>query len=95
MAFRDKVIAAADTPALVDAYERVNAPQMIISMTGARMSETGGDRESAVTAYEHHQQLLDAYEAGDVDAVNEINRLHMQFTVDVTRRFMDAAGGQV
>jgi flavin reductase (DIM6/NTAB) family NADH-FMN oxidoreductase RutF/DNA-binding GntR family transcriptional regulator len=95
MRFHEAVVALADTPALVDAYRRVNAPPMIISMTGARLAESGGDREATEAGFVHHRELVEAYEGGDLEAVNQTILRHIEFTLDVTRTFMDAAGGQI
>lgn len=95
MAFHEAVVALADTPVLVDAYRRVNAPPMIINMTGGRLAESGGDREATETGYAHHRELVEAYERGDLEAVNATILTHIEFTLDITRRFMDAAGGTI
>jgi 4-nitrophenol 2-monooxygenase / 4-nitrocatechol 4-monooxygenase, reductase component len=95
LAFHERVIALAESPALTDAYRRVNAPAMIISMTGARLAESGGDREAATTAFGHHRALVAAYEAGDLEAVNRAIRVHAEFALEVTRRYMNAAGGRI
>ena len=95
MTFHEAVVALADAQALVDAYRRVNAPPMIISMTGARLAESGGDRAATETGFGHHRELVEAYEAADLEAVNRTILTHIEFTLDVTRRFMNAAGGQV
>jgi flavin reductase (DIM6/NTAB) family NADH-FMN oxidoreductase RutF/DNA-binding GntR family transcriptional regulator len=95
LAFHERVVALAQSPALVDAYRRVNAPAMIVSMTGARLAESGGDREAAETAFGHHRVLVEAYEAGDLEAVNRAIRVHVDFALGVTRRYMDAAGGRI
>jgi DNA-binding GntR family transcriptional regulator len=95
MAFHEAVVALADTAVLVDAYRRVNAPPMIINMTGGRLAESGGDREATETGYAHHRELVEAYERGDLEAVNATILTHIEFTLDITRRFMDAAGGTI
>jgi len=94
-AFHEGVIALADSPPLVDAYRRVNAPAMIISMTSARLAESGDDRQATATSFEHHGELLAAYEAGDLDAANAAILAHIEYSLLMTRRFMDAAGGEI
>jgi DNA-binding GntR family transcriptional regulator len=94
-AFHEGVIALADSAALVDAYRRVNAPAMIISMTSARLAESGDDRQATATSFEHHGDLVAAYEAGDLEAANAAILAHIEYSLLMTRRFMDAAGGQV
>jgi benzoate/toluate 1,2-dioxygenase reductase subunit len=94
-AFHEAVVALADSPALVDAYRRVNAPAMIISMTSGRLAESGDDRQATATSFEHHGDLLAAYEAGDLDAANAAILAHIEYSLLMTRKFMDAAGGQI
>jgi len=94
-AFHEGVVGLADSPGLVDAYRRVNAPAMIISMTSGRLAESGDDREATATSFKHHGDLIDAYEAADLDAVNRAILAHIEYSLHMTRLFMDAAGGQI
>jgi flavin reductase (DIM6/NTAB) family NADH-FMN oxidoreductase RutF/DNA-binding GntR family transcriptional regulator len=94
-AFHEGAIALADSPALVDAYRRVNAPAMIVSMTSARLAETGDDRQATATSFEHHGELVAAYEAGDLDAAKAALLAHIEYSLLMTRKFMDAAGGEI
>jgi flavin reductase (DIM6/NTAB) family NADH-FMN oxidoreductase RutF len=93
--FHEQVVALAGSPALVDAYRRANAPAMIISAISGRLAETGDDREACITAYGHHKDLIAAYEAADLEAVKRAILTHIDYSLDTTRRFMDAAGGRV
>jgi DNA-binding GntR family transcriptional regulator len=68
---------------------------MIISMTGARLAETGADRQATETAFGHHAALVEAYEADDLAAVQRAIRVHTDFALDVTRQYMRAAGGEI
>jgi flavin reductase (DIM6/NTAB) family NADH-FMN oxidoreductase RutF/DNA-binding FadR family transcriptional regulator len=92
--FHEQVVALAGSPALVDAYRRVNAPAMIVSMTSGPLAESGQDREACVTSYGHHRELIDAYDAGDLEAVDKAILTHIEYSLHMTRQFMDAAGGQ-
>ncbi|MDX6687106.1 MAG: 4-nitrophenol 2-monooxygenase / 4-nitrocatechol 4-monooxygenase, reductase component [Baekduia sp.] len=94
-AFHEGVIALADSAALVDAYRRVNAPAMIISMTSGRLAESGDDRQATATSFDHHGDLLTAYEGGDLEAANAAILAHIEYSLLMTRKFMDAAGGQI
>jgi flavin reductase (DIM6/NTAB) family NADH-FMN oxidoreductase RutF/DNA-binding FadR family transcriptional regulator len=94
-AFHEGVIALADSAALVDAYRRVNAPAMIISMTAGRLAESGDDRQATATSFDHHGDLLAAYAAGDLEAANAAILAHIEYSLLMTRKFMDAAGGQI
>jgi DNA-binding GntR family transcriptional regulator len=93
--FHEQVVALAGSAALVDAYRRANAPAMIISAISGRLAETGDDREACITAYGHHKDLIAAYEAADLEAVKRAILTHIDYSLDTTRRFMDAAGGRV
>jgi flavin reductase (DIM6/NTAB) family NADH-FMN oxidoreductase RutF/DNA-binding GntR family transcriptional regulator len=95
LAFHERVVALADSPALVDAYRRANAPAMIISATASRLAEAGEDRQATVTSAGHHRDLLDAYEAADLDAVTRAIIAHIDYSQHMTAQFIDAAGGQV
>jgi flavin reductase (DIM6/NTAB) family NADH-FMN oxidoreductase RutF len=93
--FHEAVVGLADSPGLVDAYRRVNAPAMIVSMTAGRLAESGDDREATVTSFNHHHDLLDAYEKGDLEAVDRAILAHIEYSLMMCTRFMDGAGGEV
>jgi flavin reductase (DIM6/NTAB) family NADH-FMN oxidoreductase RutF/DNA-binding GntR family transcriptional regulator len=95
VAANEAVVRLAESPALLDAYRRVNAPAMITSLTAARAREHHADRQAADDAHRHHLALLEAYEAGDLGAANEEIHRHIRHTIRYTERHMDAAGGQV
>ncbi len=95
LAFHESVVALADAPMLVDAYRRVNAPALIVSLTRARLAEVGADRKSAETAFGHHRELLEGYRAGELAAVTRAIVIHSQFALDVARQHMAAAGGEL
>jgi flavin reductase (DIM6/NTAB) family NADH-FMN oxidoreductase RutF/DNA-binding FadR family transcriptional regulator len=94
-AFHEYMVGLADSPALVDAHRRVNAPMMITSVTGERAAREHADRQAAGGAWRHACELVDAYEAGDVDAARRTITRHIEQSIDFTRRYMDAAGGQI
>jgi len=94
-AFHEAVVALAGSTVLDDAYRRVNAPAMIVSMTGASLAQTGADREATATAFDHHDELVAAYQAADLTAAQHAIRTHAGFALEVTRQHMDAAGGQI
>jgi flavin reductase (DIM6/NTAB) family NADH-FMN oxidoreductase RutF/DNA-binding GntR family transcriptional regulator len=92
-AVQEEFVRLSDSPALVDAYRRVNAPAMIMSLTTARAAKRSADHLAAEDAFRHHLALLDAYEAGDLELANREITSHMDHTITYTRRHMDAAGG--
>ena len=93
-AVQEEFVRLSDSPALLDAYRRVNAPAMIMSLTTARVVKRSADHLAAEDAFRHHLALLDAYEAGDLEAVNREIVHHINQTITYTRRHMDASGGQ-
>jgi flavin reductase (DIM6/NTAB) family NADH-FMN oxidoreductase RutF/DNA-binding FadR family transcriptional regulator len=93
--FHDAVIGLADSPGLVDAYRRVNAPAMIANMTLARLADARQDREAVGTAFRHHHALLDAYDAREAAAANQAILAHIDYSLSMCREFMDAAGGEL
>jgi flavin reductase (DIM6/NTAB) family NADH-FMN oxidoreductase RutF/DNA-binding GntR family transcriptional regulator len=94
-AFHEGVVAMADSAPLVDAYRRVNAPAMILSITQARMEELGLDREQAQTAHEHIGAVANAFESSDLDAATDAILRHDEFATEVAVRFMDERGGSI
>lgn len=94
-AFHGAMVALAGSPALVDAHRRVNVPMMITSVTGARAARENADRRAADSAWRHARELVDAYEASDIAAARRTIRRHIEQSIDFTRRYMDAAGGQI
>jgi DNA-binding GntR family transcriptional regulator len=94
-AFHDGLVALADANPLIDAYRRVNAPAMILSLTQQRMEELGLDREQAATAHEHIVALVDAYDAGNLEAASQAILRHDEFASEVAVRFMDEHGGTI
>jgi DNA-binding GntR family transcriptional regulator len=94
-AFHEGTVALADSAPLLDAYRRVNAPAMILSITQSRMEELGLDRDQAQTAYEHIVAVADAYESADLSAVTEAIMRHDEFSTKVAVRFMDEQGGSI
>jgi DNA-binding GntR family transcriptional regulator len=94
-AFHEGMVALADSAPLLDAYRRVNAPAMILSMTQQRMEELGLDRDQAQTAHEHMVALVDAFEAADLGAASTAIRRHDEFASEVAVRFMGEQGGTI
>ena len=94
-AFHEGLVSLADSGPLLDAYRRVNAPAMILSLTQKRMEELGLDREQSATAHEHIVELVGAYEAADLDAAKRAIIRHDEFASEVAIRFMDAQGGSI
>jgi DNA-binding GntR family transcriptional regulator len=94
-AFHEGMVALADSAPLLDAYRRVNAPAMILSMTQQRMEELGLDREQAQTAHEHIVALVDAFEANDLGAASRAIQRHDEFASEVAVRFMGEQGGTI
>jgi 4-nitrophenol 2-monooxygenase / 4-nitrocatechol 4-monooxygenase, reductase component len=94
-AFHEGLVSLADSAPLLDAYRRVNAPAMILSLTQGRMEELGLDREQAATAHEHIVDLVAAYDVSDLAAARRAIIRHDEFASEVAIRFMDAQGGSI
>jgi flavin reductase (DIM6/NTAB) family NADH-FMN oxidoreductase RutF len=94
-AFHEGMVALAGSAPLLDAYRRVNAPAMILSLTQTRMEELGLDRDQADTAHEHILALVDAFEAADLDAASRAIQRHDEFASEVAVRFMGEQGGTI
>ena len=94
-AFHARMVQLAESPPLVDAHRRVNAPMMITSLTGARASRERADIRAAQGAFRHHEELVEAYEAGDLGAARGTITRHIEQSIEFTRVYMDAAGGQI
>jgi flavin reductase (DIM6/NTAB) family NADH-FMN oxidoreductase RutF/DNA-binding GntR family transcriptional regulator len=94
-AFHEAMVSLADSAPLLDAYRRVNAPAMILSLTQTRMEELGLDREQSQTAHEHIAELVDAYESSDLDAATRAIVRHDEFASEVAVRFMGEQGGTI
>jgi flavin reductase (DIM6/NTAB) family NADH-FMN oxidoreductase RutF/DNA-binding GntR family transcriptional regulator len=94
-AFHEGMVSLADSGPLLDAYRRVNAPAMILSLTQNRMEELGLDREQSETAHEHIAQVVAGYQSSNLDATTEAIIRHTEFASEVARRFMDAQGGSI
>jgi 4-nitrophenol 2-monooxygenase / 4-nitrocatechol 4-monooxygenase, reductase component len=94
-AFHEGMVSLADSAPLLDAYRRVNAPAMILSLTQTRMEELGLDREQSQTAHEHIAQVVAGYESADLDATTQAIIRHDEFASEVATRFMDAQGGSI
>jgi flavin reductase (DIM6/NTAB) family NADH-FMN oxidoreductase RutF/DNA-binding GntR family transcriptional regulator len=94
-AFHEGMVALAASAPLVDAYRRVNAPAMILSITQQRMEELGLDREQALKAHEQLRALVDAYEAVDLPAARGAIIAHDELSREIVTRFMDEHGGTI
>jgi DNA-binding GntR family transcriptional regulator len=94
-AFHEGMVSLADSAPLLDAYRRVNAPAMILSLTQTRMEELGLDREQSQTAHEHIAEVAAGYESSDLDATSQAIIRHTEFASEVAGRFMDAQGGSI
>ena len=91
----ERFIKLAECGALLETYRRVDTPAMIVSLTAARAAARGADRDAALDAYQHHVELLHAYEIGDREAVCAAVERHSRHTITYTKRYMVAAGGKV
>ena len=94
-AVHEGMVSLADSAPLLDAYRRVNAPAMILSLTQTRMEELGLDREQSQTAHDHIVEVAAGYESSDLDATTQAIIRHTEFASEVARRFMDAQGGSI
>jgi len=94
-AFHEHMVRLADSPPLVDAHRRVNAPMMITSLTRQRAAEEHVERRAAEGAFRHHRELVEAYEARDLEGARLTITRHIEQSIEFTRRYMDAAGGQI
>jgi flavin reductase (DIM6/NTAB) family NADH-FMN oxidoreductase RutF/DNA-binding GntR family transcriptional regulator len=95
IAFHEGQVALADSESLVDAYHRVNAPAMILSVTQRNMEQAGQDREQAVAAHAHMNEVVAGYVAGDLDGVVDAIVRHEELARAVAETFMDSAGGSI
>jgi flavin reductase (DIM6/NTAB) family NADH-FMN oxidoreductase RutF len=94
-AFHEGLVSLAGSAPLLDAYRRVNAPAMILSLTQRRMEELGLDRLQSQTAHRHILALVDAYEAKDVEAARRAIVRHDRFASEVAVQFMGEHGGTI
>jgi flavin reductase (DIM6/NTAB) family NADH-FMN oxidoreductase RutF/DNA-binding GntR family transcriptional regulator len=88
--FHAYFVGLADSPALVDAHRRVNAPAMIVRMTAPGARTPNAFRDAAQAAYRHHVELIEAYEAADPIAAAATIRRHIDDALAFTRRYMAA-----
>jgi flavin reductase (DIM6/NTAB) family NADH-FMN oxidoreductase RutF len=93
-AFHEHIVGMAESGLLVDAYRRVNVPMMIMQLTGRRAAEERVERRAAEVAFRHHDELVRAYEAGDVAGAQRTIARHIEQSIVYTRRYMDAPHGQ-
>ena len=93
--FHEHFVGLAGTAALVDLHRRVNTAAMIMSITGERAIGADTYKRAAQRAYRHHLRLLEAYEAGDLEAAIAVIRRHIDEALVFTRRHIEAAGGAV
>jgi 4-nitrophenol 2-monooxygenase / 4-nitrocatechol 4-monooxygenase, reductase component len=93
--FHDFFVSLAGSFSLVDAHRRVDTAAMIMSVTGDRAVAQHAIERAAERAYRHHRRLLDAYEAGDLDAAIETIRGHIDESLVFTRRYVESVGGEV
>jgi flavin reductase (DIM6/NTAB) family NADH-FMN oxidoreductase RutF/DNA-binding GntR family transcriptional regulator len=94
-AFHEQMVRLAESPSLLDAYRRVNAPMMITRLTSHRAGEERAERKAAKGAFRHHVELVAAYEAGDLELARRTITHHMETALKFTARYMDAAGGEI
>ena len=93
--FHEYYVGLPGSPALVDSHRRVNTAAMIMSLTGERAVGEDGYRIAAESAFRHHERLLAAYEAGDLDRAIDVISHHIDEALVFTRRHMEAVGGEL
>ena len=93
--FHEYFVGLVASPALVDAHRRVNTAAMIMSVTGENAVGADAYKLAAESAYRHHQRLLEAYEAGDLNRANDVISRHIDDSIVFTRRHMEAVGGEL
>jgi flavin reductase (DIM6/NTAB) family NADH-FMN oxidoreductase RutF/DNA-binding GntR family transcriptional regulator len=94
-AFREYIVGLVGSPALVNAYRRVNTPLMITSLTEGRAGRERADVEAAEGAFRHNVDLVGAIEAGALAAAAHAITRHMERSIEFSRRYVDAAGGRM
>jgi flavin reductase (DIM6/NTAB) family NADH-FMN oxidoreductase RutF/DNA-binding FadR family transcriptional regulator len=95
MAFHEGVIGLANSEGLLEAFRRVNAPAMILSVTQRQMEAAGLDREQCATAHQQMLDLVSGYETGNVAAANGAINSHEELAREVAVRFMEDQGGSI
>ena len=94
-AFREHIVRLVGSPALLNAYRRVNTPLMITSLTEGRAAPERADVDAAEGAFRHNADLVAAFEVGDLAAATRAITRHMERSLEFTRRYVDAAGGRM
>jgi DNA-binding GntR family transcriptional regulator len=94
-AFREYIVGLLGSPALLNAYRRVNTPLMITRLTEGRAAPERADVEAAEGAFRHNVDLVGAFEAGALAAATHAITRHMERSLEFTRRYVDAAGGRM
>lgn len=93
--FHEYFVGLCGSAALVDSHRRVNTAAMIMSVTGERAIGEQAYQAAAASAYRHHMRVVEAYEAGDLDAALSTIRHHLDDALVFTRHHIDAVGGEV
>lgn len=87
-AFHRYVIDLADSPVLPRLYERLRIPEI----TARALS---GDVRASPELVREHQQLVEAYERGDLTAARAVVRAHSERSKQTQRAGIELAGGAI
>ena len=82
--FHESVVGLANSTAAVEAYQRLNTPPMVLSLTAARAAGSAG-LESAVKAHRDHLALVEALDQEDAQTAFDIIRRHFDDSIAFAR----------
>ena len=86
-AFHNAMVALADNPTLLDAYQRLGVTGVMVSLLG--------DGSAAGEVVDDHLAIVDAYERGSVADVIELINRHNRNAKAATLRSIAGAGGEI
>ena len=87
-AFHTAIVGLAKKPTLLEAYDRLCIPGLMVSML-----KPNSEVSEEVVA--DHRRLVEAYEQGDLQRALEVIVAHNEHSKETCRRAIEAAGGQL
>jgi flavin reductase (DIM6/NTAB) family NADH-FMN oxidoreductase RutF len=87
VAFHEGVVELADSPPLLDAHRRADAPALLVRLTRGRAGAAQVERAAAESAFRHHEELVAAYEQGDQDAARRTIARHLEQSLKFAARY--------
>jgi DNA-binding GntR family transcriptional regulator len=87
-AFHNAIVAMADNPTLIDAYQRLGVAGVMVSLLKDGF-EVGQE------VIDDHRAIVEAYERGNLDEAMQVIARHNENAKETTRRSIVAAGGQL